>query len=851
MPIILLTSANDQDAYLEYIQKERKVIKKKLEDYEDNNYIRIKYEEDISPQTLVRHFHKYRKEIAIFHFSGHASGTHLQLENAHHQESVYAEGLAAWLGEMPKLKLVFLNGCATYGQVEQLLAQGVKAVIATSIAINDHKAADFGIHFYTALSRGETIGQAFINAKNSLKKVNKNTSFSDLNDTRGLRLPPKEIDHFPWGLYRNDDQILTWKLPTQRQFFNFSPQLFTPIPFVNKGEIIGRAEQITEIHEFLHQNKSVLLVNGIGGIGKTAVAKAYISEHQEDYDHLIWLTIPSNNEDALMNAFAYNSGLIRHLQLEEVVKKMPTNDRFTERVFERTREAMRQTSGNNLIILDNVNDKKTLNDHFRLLKNTNWKVILTSRAKSSNYTMIAIDELPMPQAKALFYQFYTIEKNDTLIEELLETIERHTLLTELFAKAAQKAQLSLSNLNQKILRRKKVATGEHGQDLKHRPKEAKVKAYIYYIFKDIAALDEKEQQYLRYFSILPIEEQEPIFLKSIFNIDENTEEQFEDTLEELVEKGWLIQQKNLFRLHPLIKEVVIEYLKPSTENCLSIIENIEKLIYIDEYKDNPFDKFKYLDYGLAVLDSIKEATLAIARLFNEVGVIYEYLAHYNTSASCREKALTIATLKNEVNHIITYQNNLGNVYRHLERYSEATSFLEIALKSAKNNLEKNDPEIVIIQNNLAIVYRYLEKHDEAAKLLEGALKSDLAHFGENHPKVATRRSNLALVYIDMGRYDEALELVEKALKSELNNFGKNHVKVAVGLNSLANIYLFTENYLKAKEAWLENHRILKFYGDNHPYLKSTQQNLKIIELLIAKTPPFDKGFKAFIKKIKT
>lgn len=52
-----------------------------------------------------------------------------------------ANGLARLLGQRPNLQLVFLNGCSTEGQVAELLAQGVKVVIATDAPVNDRKAS--------------------------------------------------------------------------------------------------------------------------------------------------------------------------------------------------------------------------------------------------------------------------------------------------------------------------------------------------------------------------------------------------------------------------------------------------------------------------------------------------------------------------------------------------------------------------------------------------------------------------------------------------------------------------------------------------------------------------------------
>ena len=69
-------------------------------------------------------------------------------------EVAHAGGLAKMLGLSEQLQLIFLNGCATQGQVKALLDAGVKAVIATAAPINDAMATDFAGQFYSTLAAG-------------------------------------------------------------------------------------------------------------------------------------------------------------------------------------------------------------------------------------------------------------------------------------------------------------------------------------------------------------------------------------------------------------------------------------------------------------------------------------------------------------------------------------------------------------------------------------------------------------------------------------------------------------------------------------------------------------------------
>jgi hypothetical protein len=218
-PVIVLAYSNDQDAYLDMVTRERKNVYKTLMTYHDKDYVQVEKSEHTSIEDFFEIFDRYNNRVALFHYGGHASGSHLQLEGNTGTENANAQGLADLMGLQEGLQLVFLNGCATYGQVEALLDAGVKSVIATSIAVNDVKATEFAEQFYRALAKQASIGQAFRVAKSFLTTKYNDNSLIEVKKQKGLQLkrtPKKEnsASEMPWGLYTRDETSLNWKLPT-------------------------------------------------------------------------------------------------------------------------------------------------------------------------------------------------------------------------------------------------------------------------------------------------------------------------------------------------------------------------------------------------------------------------------------------------------------------------------------------------------------------------------------------------------------------------------------------------------------------------------------------------------------
>ena len=213
-PVIFLAFANSQDAYLDMLKRESRNINLALEALEDKQLVKISREESAGIEEIFHNFNRFKGRLSIFHYAGHADGKHLHLDDDTFASS---DGLADLFGSESELKLVFLNGCSTKGQVDKLMEIGIPAVIATSVAINDTKATEFAEHFYRALANKNTIKSAFNFASSFLKTKYKNINEPVIESHRGLKLRREKTgEEMPWGLYFKEgaENVLDWTLPT-------------------------------------------------------------------------------------------------------------------------------------------------------------------------------------------------------------------------------------------------------------------------------------------------------------------------------------------------------------------------------------------------------------------------------------------------------------------------------------------------------------------------------------------------------------------------------------------------------------------------------------------------------------
>lgn len=220
--MLLLAFANDKKQPLDQLEKEQQRVMGYLRPLQAAGHF-ITDDSIFTTDGLRQSLLLYGRQVALFHFAGHAGSQQLVFPD----NPALADGVAALLGIQTNLGLVFLNGCSTEAQVDLLLDRGVPAVIATKIPVGDNRACLFAESFYrklTAPGNEGTIQEAFEAAVGSLKLEKRYAELqSAQGPTRcGMTLSVSPLDDptvvFEWGLYfrkEKEQHVKTWHLPDQ------------------------------------------------------------------------------------------------------------------------------------------------------------------------------------------------------------------------------------------------------------------------------------------------------------------------------------------------------------------------------------------------------------------------------------------------------------------------------------------------------------------------------------------------------------------------------------------------------------------------------------------------------------
>ena len=367
----------------------------------------------------------------------------------------------------------------------------------------------------------------------------------------------------------------------------------------------GREGVLFEIDEKFKKEGRVLVLRGIGGIGKTQIAKQYAKQHKKDYDTIIYATYNGSIKNLILSEtpFAIEPEMIRYTLSDGTMEK---DDDFYKRKLEKIKKLSNEKT---LIILDNfdVESDENLTD----LVEINCRLLITTRCDySCEYPTIRINPIDsMESLKDIFmknYDGYEVERDDPFLEKLIEQVNRHTYTVELLAQHMENSGQTAEEMIEALEKEGILSLNEEVRN-------ADMKTQVAYenllkMFK-LFSLNDEEKQILMYLSLMPIEGvnvrdfKKWAGLKSLKMINS------------LKGRSWIIHNTEGIALHPIIKSIIQHELPATEENCLDFIGRFAESI--EEQKAWYFKKAEKDKYGviskklLSIFKIIKPETEAL------------------------------------------------------------------------------------------------------------------------------------------------------------------------------------------------------------------------------------------------
>ncbi len=587
----------------------------------------------------------------------------------------------------------------------------------------------------------------------------------------------------------------------------------SPITLIQSTEIIrpiqnfiGRDEELKNIHELLKQNQKVSIF-GIGGMGKTELARKYIQKYHSKK----------------VFYFSYNSSIKETL----LSHRTNTNSQEVDIEYQLIKLELGKLPKQYLICIDDVS--KIDQDGAQFLRSLNCQVLLTTReiVNLEELKEYRIGYLDPDQCRNLFRSYIKTKPNpkNKVLDKLIILAGFHILAIELLAKTYENGpeNFTVENLISEMR--------EKGFDLPkisvERTNQPEIDSFYGHFKKlfDISKITNQDQIHiLKNLCLLP---SEPLPIEIILDWLE-----LEDdiNIKKLIKTGWIQTQNKSITLHSVLAETLKLRLTPSYEDCQTLIQSLAQEINYDYSDINRYNPRFFL-HARAIAQYFSAQQIqqeSLASLYHNIASVYDDTGDYSQALAWYEKALEIQekVLGKEHSSKATTYNNIALVYRAQGDYPQALAFYEKALEIKEKVLGKEHPDTAMTYNNIAGVYYAKGDYPQALAFYQKALEIQEKVLGKKHPSTATTYHNLALLYKVQGDYPQALEGYQKALEIREKVLGKEHPNTATTYNNIAGVYKDMGDYPQALAFYEKALEIKeKVLGKEHPSTATTYHNI--------------------------
>lgn len=588
-------------------------------------------------------------------------------------------------------------------------------------------------------------------------------------------------------------------------------QLTSRAPLKSKI-VVGREADLEELERLLVENRQVVLVNGLGGVGKTTLCREYYWNHYKNYDHLAWIDYRGSIKDSFSLQFGRMAGFIEDDSIDT---------RFDKIVALLCRPELENT----LLILDNID---RLDDpDIDTIRSLPLKVIAASRLQIKGFPRHQLGLLPLDECKKLFTKHYECQDDEDHLEKIINLAGRHTLTVELLANTAKNSCTELKEFYSQLLEigfNLDETIKEHTTSEWHAHEEDTFFNQLLKVF-ELSGINDDELYILTNLSILPNLHIEVKNVKEWLGLESLND------LNSLVSKGWLLKEEKsrTVYMHPVIGEVVRYRTEPDVEKCGQLLKNIcSNLSYKPE--DIPLTRKWLIPYSESILSCLQENNIDFSIIFNWLSLIFKAIGNYDKALKFQLKALSILETffgKENLDLANSY-SNLAMIYKAMGQFKQAFTYQFKAIHIQKKTFPKEHLSLSTSYNNLSMIYCDMKMLEEA---MDYQLKSinilENLHKKE-HPDLARSYNNLARVLQYTGNLKDAIDFQLKALTIQEKLLNKEHPDLACSYNNLAMLYYEIGNLKKALEYQLKTLTIIENQLKDHPHLASSYNNLSII-----------------------
>jgi len=536
----------------------------------------------------------------------------------------------------------------------------------------------------------------------------------------------------------------------------------------------GRDDELAAIAAAFTAGAEAVAVHGLGGIGKSSLAREFAWRHRDEYSVVWWLNAQS--EDTIIE------GLLRLGAMY-----MRGFDKLTDR-----RAAARQVvdsllagfSRPALLVFDNVEDERLM----RTWRPTsNGRALATSRHAGCS---AGIGDIPLHTFDvecATEYLLRESERSDLTREDAGAIVDALGGLPLALAHAAA----SLRGMRMIAPHRYLERIGDH---LKRAPAGAEYPRSVFATFT--AAIMQAETEAPGATAVLRF--------AACFAPDAIPDELFRQNPEcdemALDEALGALDRLSLLAFSRSSRSYAVHRLVQTAARDIVDEERIRFAETAAEAVDRAFPPVEFvnwpqcerlLPHAVAVLNGLAtDTSLVAARIADRCGFYLRERGDYRAAEPLQVRALAMfeRALSPDDPDLAVAVRNLGVLYDLEGRYREAEPLHLRALAIQEKAFGNEHPEVARTLNNLGKSCYAAGRLGEAERYFFRALAIREKTLGPDHPRLATSLNNVGFIYSEQGRHAEAEPLLLRALGILERAYGPEHPDAVLSIHNLADVY---------------------------------------------------------------
>lgn len=563
----------------------------------------------------------------------------------------------------------------------------------------------------------------------------------------------------------------------------------------------GRENELAALHDALIHNGKVYL-QGIPGIGKSELAKAYAKEHKKEYTNILYLSYTGDLKTDIANLIFADD--------------LPEDDLDTR--FRKHNRFLRSLKDDTLLIVDNFNTNAMSDPVLDIVMKYRCRVLFTTRSNLPGPCCLPVEEITDDNALfQLVSRFYSYaEQRREVVKKIIETVHRHTLAVELAARLLETGILEPEKVLAKLREEHasfdatdKISVSKDGKSTR-----ATYYDHIHTLFA-LFRLAAAQREIMQNMTLIPLTGVPARLFGWWMGFRDLND------VNEMAELGFLqIKPGNRIALHPMMQEVAVSELSPSITGCHALLESIRATCQIHG-KDVPYYKLMFQTVENALDIAVKDDPDFFLLLMEDV---FQYAEKYNEETVMKrligemETLLSDPAMGSAKDRAVLLDCRAAcekNTSRAIKLIQEALALLP----------EVNASNALLVSNlnsNLGGLYRTAKQNDAARKHMETAISILEEYRLVGGHDSLTQIVNYAVLLNDLGEADRGLSGLRKIerIVREQNAESLDHAFI---LETMGRLNLSLGNRTQAAEHFRRALKIFETVWSDEPELLTAKR----------------------------